>query len=278
MVAAIDKRLSRPVTAADRKAFNLKQIQDRWSNLRAIWKQSGVANAIDPTTLPQLVPLTEQRIADCLQILRECQRTWQIERQVMLYLSDSEVHKHPSVQCGSFGLFLKTNYNRKDYLRYLKEIAIGRRERLLGIPIATYSRDQFLRMERFRCFVPKGSGQSKPGGNLQGVRPGVKEDDLQIERMKECWQIACELSNSSHPETHHIESAAEEMNRRYPGAYRELKPRNSAKVWKARAIAAESQVQQLKEQVILAESRIQKLESMLAKANYATTNYRQNQG
>jgi hypothetical protein len=269
MVTATAKGLSKPITAADREAFSVKQTQERWASLRAIWKQTGITNAdaVDPTTLPQLVPLTEQRIADCLKILDECERTWQIERQVMIYFHNSEIHKHPSINCESFGLFLARTFSRKRHLRYQKEVAIARREELLGIPIATYSRDQFRRMERFRCFVPIGGVQDKAGGKLQGVRPGVKRDELQIARLKECWQIACELSDSNRPETHHLESAAEEMNRRYPGEYPDLKPRSSRQIWKNRAITAEKKLislQSWEKRAILAENRVAELETRLA--------------
>jgi hypothetical protein len=233
------------LTTAEREAFNLKQTQERWANLRTLWKQTGTADAIDPTTLLQVLPLTEQRIVDCVQVLRECQRTWQIERQILIYLYDSEVHKHPSIGRESFGLFLSHTFDSTTWRRYQKEVAIARREQLLDLPVGTYSIDQFRRMVRFRCYVPIGGVQDKAGGKIQGIRPGVKRDELQISRLKECWQIACNLSGSDRPKTHHLESAVQEMSERYPGEYSKLKPRSSLEIWKNRAIVAENRVAEL---------------------------------
>jgi hypothetical protein len=255
---SIDSRNLKPVkknivTAQDKEEFRLSEIQERWKNLRSIWKQSLKTDAIDPTTLPSL---TKDKIVDCITILNECQKTWQIERQILIYLNDMEVHKHPSVNMPSFGQFLSSHFDKTTYRRYIRELAHGRREQLLGLPIATYSRDQFIRLERFRCFVPVGSMPRKKGGQLKVIRAGTKIDYQAIERMKECWSIACNLAQCDRPKTEHIEAAAEEMNLRYPGEYPSLKPRNSLKVWKERAIAFEKRA-------MVAESRVQELEVIL---------------
>jgi hypothetical protein len=183
--------------------------------------------------------LGEREIREGIKTLRTCavehRKLWKIERQILLRFYNAEVHTHLSVNLPSFRQFLLANFDRITANAYVDQVAVGRKEELLKVPIGTYSLDDFKILERFRCFPSKGRGF------------GNQPDPVQIERLKECWKIACSKS-SSLPTLPHIVEAVKEMGQKYP-EYAVQKEISSVQKWRNKAIAAEARVVELEAEV-----------------------------
>jgi hypothetical protein len=199
------------------------------------------------------IQLSEIDIARAIKTLEDCQnsrkRIVAKERQVLLTLYDGEAHLHPSINLPSFQQFLLKQFGKTASLQYLKELSAGRKEQILKIPIGTYSVYQFKILERFRCFAPVGSkrdnkGQFRPGAAQFGVKPCP----LQIERLQECWEIACSLHGSSQPDVKVINKAVQEMGQKYP-EYRGRKPTSTVVKLKLQIASLEAENLRLREQL-----------------------------
>lgn len=203
--------------------------------------------------------LTKQNIAKAIETLTICQNSRKKmlarERQALLTLYEGEAHLHPSINLPSFQQFLLVQFGKRASSQYLKELSAGRKEKILEIPVGTYSVYEFKVLERFKCFVPYGSkrderGIFQPGSAQFGVRPCP----LQIQRLKECWAIACDLAGTSQPDTQHINKAVREMEERYP-EYAGRKPTSTVTRLKLQIEALEQENRQLKEMLAQFEKR-----------------------
>ena len=214
--------------------------------------------------------LNQSEIRNCISALKDCQservRLWTIERKILMRLHDTEAHKHPDINLPSFQQFLVKYFDKTAAELYRKEVAAARIERALELPPGSYSIHQLKPLQRFRAFVPVGSHQApKTEGSSHKVfrgkqdsdEYGVKPNPKGIERVKECWTIACDESGNDRPKTLHIEAAVQEMARRYPEDYGHKKTTSLLKRWKERAIAAEARVKELEQ--ILSDRRLRSL-------------------
>jgi hypothetical protein len=182
----------------------------------------------------------QQAIASLKDCQRERTRLWVIERKTLMRLHDAKAHEHPSVNLPSFQQFLSKHFEKNIAYLYLKEVASGKKEQLLGLPVGTYSLHQFKILERFRCFVSVGT--LHPG---EGLKAGVKPNPQGIAHLRECWAIACEEAGGNRPTSKDIEKAVRVMGERYPNEYAKQKETSSVRKWKERAILAENRVQEL---------------------------------
>jgi hypothetical protein len=200
---------------------------------------------------PIRIQLTEGNIARAIETLTVCQnsrkRILARERQTLLLLYEGEAHLHPSINLPSFQQFLLVQFGKRISLQYLKELSAGRKEKLLEVPVGTYTVYEFKILERFKCFVPNGSKRDEKGVFRAGsAQFGVKPCPVQIERLRQCWTIACELHGTSQPDTRSINKAVKEMEERYP-EYRGRKPTSTVTRLKLEIEVLKQENQQLRE-------------------------------
>lgn len=198
------------------------------------------------------IQLSERDIAKAIETLTACQnsrkRAMAKERQVLLMLYEGEVHLHSSINLPSFQQFLLVQFGKTVSLQYLKELSAARKEQLLEVPVGSYTVYEFKVLERFRCFVSTGSrrddkGQFRSGSSQFGVKPCL----LQIERLKECWAIACNLSGTPTPDTKAINKAVRQMEEKYP-EYAGRKPISTVTRLKSQLFSLEAENKGLKEE------------------------------
>jgi len=165
------------------------------------------------------------------------------DRRVLLWMQDKEIHRTGKKKFPSFGQLLDHHFGITEGRNYRKELVVATKERLLGIPIGTYSTWEFKPLEKFRAVVS--NGQSGNGGEKfrKGAATfGNKIDQEQVRRLMECWKKACELSGNSLPAREHIVKASREIGKKY--GLKDTECKNVA-YWKKRAIALENKLKEL---------------------------------
>lgn len=221
------------------------------ANPSAIVSGKGAIAPLESFGVPRL-QLSERDIAKAIETLTACQnsrkRAMAKERQVLLMLYEGEVHLHPSISLPSFQQFLLVQFGKTVSSQYLKELSAGRKEQILGIPVGTYTVYEFKILERFRCFIPNGSKRDDKGQFRSGSSQfGVKPCPFQIERLKECWAIACSIAGNPTPDTKAINKAVGEMEKTYP-EYAGRKPVSTVNHLKLQITSLEAENKGLKEE------------------------------